>query len=207
MTSPETESPTAGEPGRRPEKRGFPILVLLPLLVFAALAALFLFQLMLGGNPQEIPSALIDKPAPDVALPPVEGLTADGSQVPGFARADLTGEVSVVNVFASWCVPCRQEHPLLEDLARVDGVQLIGINYKDKPENARRFLGSLGNPYDRIGADATGRTAIDWGVYGVPETFIVDSTGMIRFKFIGPLSPTSYRQTFLPELEKVMAEN
>jgi cytochrome c biogenesis protein CcmG/thiol:disulfide interchange protein DsbE len=207
MTPPETESPTAGDPGRRPEKRGFPILVLLPLLVFAALAALFLFQLMLGGNPQEIPSALIDKPAPDVALPPVDGLTADGSQVPGFARADLTGKVSVVNVFASWCVPCRQEHPLLEDLARVGGVQLIGINYKDKPENARRFLGSLGNPYDRIGADATGRTAIDWGVYGVPETFIVDATGMIRFKFIGPLSPTSYRQTFLPELEKVMAEN
>ncbi|MEO9528345.1 DsbE family thiol:disulfide interchange protein [Roseibium sp.] len=207
MTAPQTGAGSDGGEEPRAGKRGFPVLVLLPLVVFAALAGLFLFQLMLGGNPQDIPSALIDKPAPDVALPPVEGLTADGSQVPGFSGADLAGKVSVVNVFASWCVPCRQEHPLLEDLARVGGVQLIGINYKDKPENARRFLGSLGNPYDRIGADAAGRTAIDWGVYGVPETFIVDAKGMIRFKYIGPLNPGSYRDTFLPELKKVLAEN
>ncbi|GAB4516191.1 MAG: DsbE family thiol:disulfide interchange protein [Roseibium sp.] len=204
MTTRESGTGPAPESGEKAGKRGFPVLVLLPLVVFAALAGLFLFQLTLGEDPQKIPSALIDKPAPDVNLPPVEGLTQDGAQVPGFARADLIGTVSVVNVFASWCVPCRQEHPLLENLATVDGIQLIGINYKDKPENARRFLGSLGNPYDRVGADAAGRTAIDWGVYGVPETFIVDAQGMIRYKFIGPLTPASYRDRFLPELEKVM---
>lgn len=205
MTAPDTEATQAKPQETTPEKRRFPVLVLLPLVVFAALAALFLFQLTLGGDPQKIPSALINKPAPEFDLPPVENLLADGTQVPGFAHADLAGKISVVNVFASWCVPCRQEHPLLEDLARVDGIQLIGINYKDKPENARRFLGSLGNPYDRIGADAAGRTAIEWGVYGVPETFIVDAKGMIRYKFIGPLSPSTYTEVFLPELKKVMA--
>jgi len=206
MTAPDSDATQARNTGETAEKRRFPVLVLLPLVVFAALAALFLFQLTLGGDPQKIPSALINKPAPDFSLPPVEGLMADGSQVPGFSRADLDGNISVVNVFASWCVPCRQEHPLLEELAKVDGLQMIGINYKDKPENARRFLGTLGNPYDRIGADAAGRAAIDWGVYGVPETFIVDAAGMIRYKFIGPLSPQSYRDVFLPELQKVMGD-
>ncbi|MCK7612312.1 DsbE family thiol:disulfide interchange protein [Roseibium sediminicola] len=209
MTAPDTEANTGATPAKSRDntssKRKFPVLVLLPLVVFAALAALFLFQLTLGGDPQKIPSALINKPAPEFDLPPVEGLLADGAQVPGFGHADFAGKISVVNVFASWCVPCRQEHPLLEDLAKVDGIQLLGINYKDKPENARRFLGSLGNPYDRIGADTAGRTAIEWGVYGVPETFIVDAKGMIRYKFIGPLSPSTYTEVFLPELEKVMA--
>jgi len=205
MTSPDTDADTVNETPEASGKRGFPVLVLLPLVVFAALAALFLFQLTLGGDPQKIPSALINKPAPEFDLPPVEGLTENGAPMPGFARADLSGKVSVVNIWASWCVPCRQEHPLLEELAKVDGIQLVGINYKDKPENARRFLGSLGNPYDRIGADTVGRTAIEWGVYGVPETFIIDETGMIRYKFIGPLGPTSYKETFLPELNKVLA--
>jgi cytochrome c biogenesis protein CcmG/thiol:disulfide interchange protein DsbE len=205
MTTPDTGADAQNGSGNGNGKRRFPVLVLLPLVVFAALAALFLFQLTLGGDPQKIPSALINKPAPDFSLPPVEGLSADGKPVPGFGREDLTGKVSVVNVFASWCVPCRQEHPLLEELATVDGIQLVGINYKDKPENARRFLGSLGNPYDLIGADSGGRTAIEWGVYGVPETFIVDADGMIRYKFIGPLSPSSYRDVFMPELKKVMA--
>ncbi|TYC53682.1 DsbE family thiol:disulfide interchange protein [Rhodobacterales bacterium] len=187
------------------KKRGFPVLVLLPLVVFAALAGLFLFQLLLGDDPQAIPSALIDKPAPQFDLAAVEGLNRGGTEVPGFSSADLEGKVSVVNIFASWCVPCRQEHPLLEDLAKVDGIQLLGINYKDKPENARRFLGSLGNPYSRIGADNNGRTAIEWGVYGVPETFVVDRNGVIRYKFIGPLSPESYRNEFLPQLRKIIA--
>jgi cytochrome c biogenesis protein CcmG/thiol:disulfide interchange protein DsbE len=197
---------STSETGSKPAKRGFPVLVLLPLVVFAALAGLFLFQLMLGGDPKQIPSALIDKPAPQFDLPPVEGLTLDGVQVPGFSRQDLTGKVSVVNVFASWCVPCRQEHPLLEELAKVEGIQLLGINYKDNAENARRFLGSLGNPYTLIGADTAGRAAIEWGVYGVPETFIVDAGGTIRYKFIGPLDPVSYRTVFLPQLEQVMAD-
>jgi cytochrome c biogenesis protein CcmG/thiol:disulfide interchange protein DsbE len=190
-----------------PQKRRIPVLVLLPVVVFAALAALFLFQLTLGEDPHTIPSALIGKKAPETDLPPVAGLTNNGTPVPGVSTADLMGKVSVVNVFASWCVPCRQEHPLLEELATVDGIQLIGINYKDKPENARRFLGSLGNPYDRIGADEKGRVSIDWGVYGVPETYIVDGQGVIRYKFIGPLTPKAYLDVFLPELEKVKTGN
>ncbi|GGB39041.1 thiol:disulfide interchange protein [Roseibium aquae] len=186
-------------------KRRVPVLVLLPLVVFLALAGLFLFQLTMGNDPSEIPSALINEPVPETQLPPVEGLVKAGAPVPGFSREDLLGQVTVVNVFASWCAPCRQEHPLLEDLATRDGFQMIGINYKDKPENARRFLGSLGNPYDLVGADDRGRAAIDWGVYGVPETFIVDASGIIRYKFIGPLDPERYRGVFLPELDKVLA--
>ncbi|MBO9421514.1 MULTISPECIES: DsbE family thiol:disulfide interchange protein [Stappiaceae] len=192
--------------GSEPKKRGFPVLVLLPLIVFAALAGLFLFQLTLGDDPSKIPSALINKPAPEFSLEPLEGLSENGAPMPGFSREDLIGQVSVVNIFASWCGPCRQEHPLLEELAKLDGFQLLGINYKDKAANARRFLGSLGNPYDRIGVDDSGRTAINWGVYGVPETFIVDKTGTIRYKFIGPLDPQSYETGFLPELRKIMAE-
>ncbi len=208
----EMEAPETGlDPDKTSEgtagKRGFPVLVLLPLVVFMALAGLFMFQLLMGNDPQKIPSALIDKPAPEFSLAAVEGISSDGAPVLGFSRDDLLGKVSVVNVFASWCVPCRQEHPLLEDLAKVDGIQLLGINYKDKPENARRFLGSLGNPYSRIGADPAGRTAIEWGVYGVPETFVIDRQGTIRYKFIGPLSPASYQEVFLPELSKIMAEN
>lgn len=185
-------------------KRRIPVLVLLPVIVFSALAGLFLFQLTLGTDPSTIPSALIGKPAPESDLPPVARLIKNGEQMEGFSRQDLLGKVSVVNIFASWCGPCRQEHPLLEELATRDGFQMIGINYKDKPQNARRFLGSLGNPYDRVGADANGRAAIEWGVYGVPETFIVGPDGLIRYKFIGPLSPESYEKTFLPELEKVL---
>lgn len=186
------------------EKRSVSVLVLLPVVVFAALAALFLFQLTLGNDPSKIPSALIGKAVPETTLPAIPELSRDGQSVPGFSREDLLGKVSVVNIFASWCGPCRQEHPILEELARVDGIQMIGVNYKDKPENARRFLGSLGNPYDRVGADGAGRISIDWGVYGVPETFIVDQSGTIRYKFIGPLSPQSYQSTFLPELDKVL---
>lgn len=181
-------------------------LMMLPLVVFTALAALFLFQLTMGSDPSKIPSALINKPAPDLELPPVPGLTDNGQALPGFSRADLLGKVSVVNIFASWCGPCRAEHPYLLDLAEDDRVQMIGINQKDKPENARRFLGSLGNPYDRVGSDEKGRASIDWGVYGVPETFIVDAKGMIRFKYVGPLSEASYKPVFLVELEKILAE-
>lgn len=194
------DAPATVEPRRR-----IPIVALLPLIIFVALAGLFLFQLVLGRDPQTIPSALLDKPAPTMALGPVEGLMRDGQPVPGFSGADLLGEVTVVNVFASWCVPCRQEHPMLEELAKDGRARLFGINYKDEPENARRFLGSLGNPYDRIGADSAGRAAIEWGVYGVPETYIIDAKGIIRFKYIGPLSPESYRTDFLPQLDKVLA--
>lgn len=198
VPAPDAETPPAGP------RRRLPLFALLPLVVFLALAGLFLFQLVLGRDPSTIPSALLDKPAPTMALGPVEGLMRDGQQVPGFSGADLTGGVTVVNVFASWCVPCRQEHPLLEQLGQDDRIRLFAINYKDKPENARRFLGSLGNPFDRIGADDTGRAAIEWGVYGVPETYIIDAAGVIRFKYIGPLTPESYRDVFLPQLERVL---
>jgi cytochrome c biogenesis protein CcmG/thiol:disulfide interchange protein DsbE len=121
--------------------------------------------------------------------------------VPGLALADLKGRgVTVVNVFASWCVPCRDEHPQLLALSR-SGVRLVGINYKDDPENARRFLGSLGNPYSAVGSDASGRTAVEWGVYGVPESFVVDSEGIIRFKQIGPISPEQLASVVLPQIE------
>ncbi|WP_349358717.1 DsbE family thiol:disulfide interchange protein [Stappia sp.] len=196
---------TASAPAARPKRR-LPLVALLPLVVFGLLAALFLVQLLSGKDTSQVPSALIGKPAPEFTLPPVPDLLGeDGAPMPGFTRADLLGKVSVVNIFASWCVPCRQEHPLLEALADDGRAEIIGINYKDKPENARRFLGALGNPYDRVGADDRGRAAIDWGVYGVPETFIVDAAGTIRYKFIGPLAPETYRDVFLPELEKVLA--
>lgn len=204
-----TEIETGPEAGGQPEgaapRRRIPLLALLPLIVFGLLAVLFLVQLLSGKDTSQVPSALIDKPAPEFSLPAVPDLVDGGAPVPGVSRADLLGQVSVVNIFASWCVPCRQEHPLLEELARSGKAQMIGINYKDKAENARRFLGTLGNPYARVGADDNGRAAIEWGVYGVPETFIVDAAGTIRYKFIGPLSEESYRNVFLPQLEQVLA--
>jgi len=174
---------------------------ILPVALFSALAALFLIGLY-GRPPSTIPSALIGKPAPAFALPAIAELQAsDGKTVPGLALADLKGRgVTVVNVFASWCVPCRDEHPQLLALSR-SGVRLVGINYKDDPENARRFLGSLGNPYSAVGSDASGRTAVEWGVYGVPESFVVDGEGIIRFKQIGPISPEQLASVVLPQIE------
>lgn len=164
------------------------LLFLLPAGVFAALAALFVYRLG-GGDPSRIPSALIGKPVPAFSLPALEGLMADGKPVPGFSNEDLKGRVMVVNVWASWCVPCRQEHPLLVELAKDPSIRLVGINQKDNPDNARRFLSALGNPFAAIGSDSNGRVSIDWGVYGVPETFIVGPDGTIRHKHIGPLTP------------------
>ena len=165
------------------------LIFLLPGILFLMLAGLFLFQLVQGRNPAEVPSVLINKPVPAFSLAPLEGLTADGKPVPGFSHEDLKGRVTVVNVWASWCGPCRQEHPLLVDLAGDPSVRLVGINQRDDPDNARRFLGTLGNPYAAVGVDPNGRASIDWGVYGVPETFIVGPDGTIRHKHIGPLTP------------------
>jgi cytochrome c biogenesis protein CcmG, thiol:disulfide interchange protein DsbE len=180
-------------------------LAAIPLLLFLVLAALFLKQLAAGGGSHDIPSALVGMPAPQFELPPLEGLKKENVPVPGFGSADLAGRTSVVNVWASWCVPCRDEHPLLSELARDDRVQVLGINYKDRSENALRFLGSLGNPFAAVGVDPRGKAAIDWGVYGVPETFIVDAGGIIRYKHIGPLNAENYRSKFLPELEKALS--
>jgi cytochrome c biogenesis protein CcmG/thiol:disulfide interchange protein DsbE len=172
--------------------------VALPLIVFAALAALFWFALS-AGDPANLPSALIGKKVPDFTLPPLEGLSAAGTKVEGFATKDLTGgEPTIVNVFASWCVPCLQEHPLLMALAEQPGVRLYGINYKDEPASARRFLGRHGNPFARVGTDASGRAAIDFGVYGVPETYVIDGDGRIAFRHVGPLTEQAVRQKILP---------
>jgi cytochrome c biogenesis protein CcmG/thiol:disulfide interchange protein DsbE len=174
-----------------------PWLALLPIGVFLLLAALFYRGL--AGDPSEIPSVLINKPVPQFVLPPVEGLA-----VPGFASGDLAkGEITLVNVWGSWCVPCRNEHPLLLELAQRSDIRVYGINYKDEPENARRFLGSLGNPFAAVGADQTGRVAIDWGVYGVPETFVVDGKGIIRLKWIGELTPDAIHGTIDPKIAEL----
>ncbi len=183
----------------KPAARRPRLLLLLPLFVFVALAAVFLVRLESGGDPEAIPSALVGKPAPDFDLPPLDGVAR-----PGLKRADLAGGVTVVNVFASWCGPCRLEHPQLVELAKDDRIRLVGINYKDAAANARRFLGDFGNPFAAIGADATGRTGIDWGVYGVPETFVVDAGGIIRYKFIGPISADDLDTVVKPEIDKAL---
>lgn len=192
-------------PETTPSKRRLPVLVLLPLFLFVALAALFLVQLTIGRDPSVIPSALLDKPAPATDLPPIEGFSDNGTPVPGFSNADFEGNLTVVNVFASWCVPCRQEHPFLEELSRRPDIQMIAINYKDPAENARRFLSSFGNPFDRIGADEKGRMGIEWGVTGVPETFLVDPDGVIRYKLFGPLTPANY-EDFVGRIEALKTQ-
>jgi cytochrome c biogenesis protein CcmG, thiol:disulfide interchange protein DsbE len=181
------------------------LVLYLPLAVFLALAMVFLTRLLSGGDPSAIPSALVGKPVPDFTLPALEGLSRDGQPVPGLASADLKDGVTVVNVFASWCGPCRQEHPLLEVLSEDPRIRVLGINYKDVPANAVSFLDELGNPYAAVGVDRRGRTAIDWGVYGVPETFLVDRDGIIREKIVGPLSPATLDELLRPAIETLVA--
>lgn len=171
------------------------VLFALPLILLAALVSVF--ALSVDRDAGLVRSVLIDKPVPQFTLAPVEGLDA-----PGFDTAALTGEVTLVNVFASWCIPCRDEHPLLEALRAETGVRLFGINHSDAPENARAFLAELGNPYDAIGADRDRRVSIDWGVYGVPETFLVNAEGVIVYKHVGPLTPAAIETELLPALEK-----
>lgn len=172
---------------------------LIPVAAFLLLAAIFGRNLYTAGvegrQASDLPSALIDKPAPDFALPPIAG------KGKGFSRADLGGGVSLVNVWASWCLPCRAEQPVLMRLAR-QGVTIWGINYKDTPEAAQRFLDELGDPFKAVGADRTGRTAIDWGVYGYPETFVVDAGGVIRYRHVGPIQPHDLKEKILPLLAR-----
>jgi cytochrome c biogenesis protein CcmG/thiol:disulfide interchange protein DsbE len=170
------------------------LLYLLPALLFLALAAAFWRGI--GRDPSMLPSALLGKPVPSFALPPLL------AEKPGLATADLKGGPVLVNVFASWCVPCRAEHPLLMRLAS-EGVVLYGIDYKDKRDDARQWLGELGDPYARLGADEGGKVAIDWGVYGVPETFVVDGAGTIRYKQVGPLSAAIIEDSILPLMKRL----
>ena len=179
------------------------VLMALPLVLFASLAALFWFRLG-GGDPSRIPSALIGHPAPPTALPPIEGLTSNGAPVPGLDPASFKGKVSLVNVWASWCVPCHDEAPLLTELAKDKRFQLVGINYKDAADNARRFLGRYGNPFAVVGADGNGRAGIEWGVYGVPETFIVGRDGTILYKLVGPITPEAIETVLKGEIDKAL---
>jgi cytochrome c biogenesis protein CcmG/thiol:disulfide interchange protein DsbE len=179
------------------------ILLLVPLAAFLVLALLFLYRLG-AGDPSTIPSALIGHPVPQTDLPPLAGLERDGAAVPGIDAASFKGNVSVVNVWASWCVPCHDEAPLLLQLAQDRRVRLVGINYKDDPDNARRFLGRYGDPFAAAGADLNGRAGIEWGVYGVPETFIVGRDGRIAYKLVGPITADNYNSVLLPQIEKAL---
>jgi cytochrome c biogenesis protein CcmG/thiol:disulfide interchange protein DsbE len=180
------------------------ILVLLPLLAFVALAALFLYRLG-SGDPSRLPSALIGRPAPKTDLPPLAGLERADKAVPGLSDAAFKDEVTLVNVWASWCIPCAEEVPYLEQLSKDKRIHLVGINYKDPTDNARRFLNRYGNPFAAVGVDASGRASIDWGVYGVPETYVIGRDGAIAYKLVGPITAENLTQTLGPEIAKAAA--
>ena len=188
-----------GAPGQRRKI----LFALIPLAAFLALAGLFYMRL--GADTQSLPSALIGRPAPQFVLPELPG-----SGQPGFTGDDLRkGSVTIVNIFASWCGPCRDEHPYLMKLAADDGlkskgVRIAGLAYKDDPAQSLRFLKDLGNPYSRIGVDRNGRAGVEWGVYGVPETFVVKGDGTIAYKFIGPINEQGLRERLMPAIEAAL---
>ena len=179
------------------------LLMAVPLIVFAVLAVIFWRQLRIG-DPSHIPSALIGRPAPQTPLPPLQGLANNGAPIPGLDPSTFKGRVSLVNVWASWCVPCHDEAPLLTELGRDERLQIVGINYKDSADNARRFLGRYGNPFGFVGVDTNGRAAIEWGVYGVPETFIVGREGTIVYKLVGPITPDNVNTVLKTEIDKAL---
>lgn len=171
------------------------LVVLIPLTAFIGLVMALAWGMT--RDPSTIPSALIGKPVPQFALPPVKGRTL------GLASADLIGEVSLVNVFASWCVACREEHPVFMQMKAESIVPIHGLNYKDQPDNVAKWLNTMGDPYTRTGADIDGRVAIDWGVYGVPETFVVTKDGRIAYKHIGAVTPKVLEVTILPLIQRL----
>ena len=194
---------------KKPEMPGSPpparrvLPVVLPVVLFLALAGLFGIALK-KGDPSKLPSALLGKQAPVLQMPPVAGITAaDGQPMPSFGPAEIaSGRPVVVNFWASWCLPCVEEHPFLVALTKRTGVKLLGVNHKDEPSNARQFLARHGNPYSAIGADRNGRVAIEWGVYGMPETFIVDGKGTIVHKHVGPIGAEALETKIIPALKK-----
>lgn len=198
-----TMPPAAPSTHGTPQRRRFWLFV--PLVVFIALAAVFWFALQ-SGDPSKIPSVLIGKPVPVTEFPALKGLRKDGNPVFGFSSADLkNGTVSVINFWASWCGPCIEEHPYLITMREKTGVALFGVNYKDEPTNARRFLGRYGNPYGAVGTDQNGRGAIEWGVYGMPETFVINGAGEIVYKHVGPISASSLTTKLLPAIKAARA--
>ena len=173
------------------------LLFVLPVLLFAGLALYFALALRPGRDPTLVPSALVGKPVPAFDLPPLQ------PGKPGIATKDLKGQVTLLNFFASWCIPCRAEQPVLMQLTRDAKATVYGIAYKDKPEASRAFLAETGDPFARIAVDASGRTAIDFGLYGVPETYVVDRDGIIRFRQVGPLDPDTLAKQVLPLLAEL----
>jgi cytochrome c biogenesis protein CcmG/thiol:disulfide interchange protein DsbE len=177
-------------------QRGYGFLA--PLIIFVAMAGLFAYALR-AGDPSKLPSVFIGKPAPVFAFTPLEGQT--GSRVNGFDQTALaSGQVTVVNFWASWCTPCIEEHPLLVEIKKEPGVVLAGVNTKDEPVNAKRFLTRYGNPFDLLGQDLKGRGAIEWGVYGTPETFVVNGKGQIIYKHVGPISKADLDRKIRPAI-------
>jgi cytochrome c biogenesis protein CcmG/thiol:disulfide interchange protein DsbE len=192
----------AGSPSGAPSapRRGLKW-VTVPLIAFAALVAVFAFALT-TGDPSRLPSALIGRPAPATDFPALAGLTDGTRPVPGFSSAELaSGTVSVVNFWASWCAECAEEQNLLLTLKDKTGVPLYGVNYKDEAASARRFLGRYGNPFKAVGTDDKGRSAIEWGVYGMPETFVVNGKGEIVFKHVGAVTAASLNEKLIPAIE------
>jgi cytochrome c biogenesis protein CcmG, thiol:disulfide interchange protein DsbE len=179
---------------------------ILPVVLFAGTAIIFLVNL--GKDPSFLPSTLIGKSVPRFSLPAVKGRTLDKvkGQALGLANTDLVGEVSLVNVFASWCTACRAEHPLFMRLKAADIVPIHGLNYKDNPEDATAWLDELGDPYTRIGSDFNGRAGIEWGVYGVPETFVISKDGRIVYKVVGAITPKILKETLLPMIRRLQKE-
>lgn len=180
---------------KQPRRFRGQLLALLPVAIFAFVGGGFYWGLF--NNDGRLPSVLIGKPAPQFELPPIEG------RDDGLTTTDLKGQVSLVNVWASWCVPCRVEMPLLNELAARNEVAIFGINYKDRPDEALDFLAELGDPYTRIGEDRSGRVSIDWGVYGIPETFVIDAEGRIAYKHIGPFNRRSLEEDILPVVRRL----
>jgi cytochrome c biogenesis protein CcmG, thiol:disulfide interchange protein DsbE len=185
-------------------KKSSSLIFLIPLIIVGMLSVVFLFRLF-SGDTTKLPSVLIAKPVPDFNLSGIPNFTQNGVIVPGFSSADLkSGKVSIVNMFASWCPECRQEHDILLKLGKDERINLFGFDYKDEPEKARKFLESFGNPYKAVGVDRKGAAAIDWGLYGVPETFIISGDGRILYKKVGPMSEETLKSEIMPEIEKAL---
>lgn len=187
---------------QKPQRSFFQkLIVFSPLIIFGALAIFFYLQLTSGRNAQVLPSVLIGEKAPSIDLPALERF-----DLPALNDEAIKGKLTLLNVWASWCVPCRQEHPFLVDLAKDERLNIVGLNYKDKPFNAAQFLTGLGNPYTAVGVDSTGEATIDWGVYGVPETFVIAPDGTIIYKHIGPITDAALADKIMPILEAELAK-